>query len=221
MGQRTYSFGRFIGRVIAFQTMKITVLHAERFDQPGGFVVACTHLSHLEPAILSGLMRRRIDWMARLEFYQYGVARLLLNALGAFPVNRFGVPVKAIRTAITRAKAGTAVGIFPEGGVVHGAESVMLGGKIKLGACVVSIRAGVPIVPVAVLGTRQLVRIGPWVPPRRAKLWLIIGQPILPPVDYASRRAARLEFGERLAKEFQSLYHELRDTCNVPAEHCP
>jgi len=59
------------------------------------------------------------------------------------------------------------------------------------------------------------------VPPRRAKLWIIIGEPIEPPTGATSRRAARLEMGERLTHEFRSLYHELRDTCSVPPEHCP
>jgi len=72
-----------------------------------------------------------------------------------------------------------------------------------------------------VLGTRQLVRIGPWVPPRRAKLWIIFGEPIYPSAEAVSRREARLEMGDRLTHAFRSLYHELRDVCNVPPEHCP
>jgi len=218
MSRFVYQFGRWVGRAIGFQTMQIKLLHAERFDQPGGYVLACTHLSHLEPAIVSSLMRRKIDWMARIEFYRYRVMAAFLRSVGAFPVNRFGVPVKAIRSGIHRAQTGRIVGIFPEGGVVSGGESVLLGGSIKLGACVIAIRAGVPIVPVVVLGTPQLVRVSPWIPWRRIKLRLAFGAPIYPPTQSTSRRKARREMGEQLRSAYRALYAELCDAFEIPPE---
>ena len=218
MSRLTYSFGRLVGRVIGFQTMQVRVLHGDRMDQPGGYVLACTHLSHLEPCIISGLMHRKIDWMARIEFYKYRIAAAFLRSVAAFPVNRRGVPVKSMRSAIHRTTQGRIVGIFPEGGVVHGREAVILGGPIKLGACVIALRAGVPIVPVVVLGTPQLTRVTPWIPWRRIKLRLAFGEPIPPLNERPSRRQARREMGEQLRQAYLSLYEELCHTFDIPRE---
>src|SRR5688500_19406824 len=50
--------------------------------------------------VLTALVRRKIDWMARVEFYKYRIGAWALYAMDCFPVNRFGVPVSAIRTAV-------------------------------------------------------------------------------------------------------------------------
>ena len=116
-------------------------------ERTGGYILAVSHISHLEPFIATSLVKRKIDWMARVEFYRWRIFRPFLRAFDTFPVNRFGVPVSSIRTAINRAKSGRVVGIFPEGGVVQGKDSACRGGPIKRGACLVAMRANVPIVP--------------------------------------------------------------------------
>lgn len=219
MGCLPYFFARTIGRIIGVQTTRIKVLHAERAELSGGYVLASSHLSHLDPCVLSGLMRRKVDWMARIEFYRYRLMAIVLNALDAFPVNRAGVSVKAIRCAVQRAQQGRIVGIFPEGGVVTGAESVMLGGPIRLGACVIALRAGVPIVPVVVLGTHQMMRVTPWLPFRRIKLRIAFGEPIYPVVQSTSRRKARRELGDRLCRAYRELYAELCQTFAISPEN--
>lgn len=218
MSRLPYAIGRAVWRSFSATCMRPTILHRERLDRPGGYVLACTHLSHLEPVIVSMMARRKIDWMARLEFYRHPAAALMLRAIDAFPVNRFGVPVGSIRAAIDRAGRGRVVGIFPEGGVARGRQSVMLGGAIKAGACLVSQRAGVPIVPVAILGTEQLMSVKPWLPLGRTKLWLNVGRPLYPPVQRTSRRCTRLVYAEQLRKAFIELHRELGEAGNVQVE---
>ena len=140
---------------------------------------------------------------------------LLLHALDAFPVNRQGVSVSAIRTAIRRVQAGRVVGIFPEGGVAHGPASALCGGPIKKGACVVAYRANAPVIPVVIVGTDKLNRVSPWLPFKRARVWLNYGRPIYPDVNEKRRRVAREEMAKRLSAEFQSLFRELCDDCGI------
>jgi 1-acyl-sn-glycerol-3-phosphate acyltransferase len=113
MGQAHYVVGKFFGRWVYALSIKGVVLRPELAEREGGYVLACTHVSHLEPFLVSTIVRRKVDWMARVEFYRSRVFRWFLDRFDAFPVNRFGVPVSAIRTAIARAKAGRVVGIFP------------------------------------------------------------------------------------------------------------
>ncbi len=183
--------GKSLCRFVQFNCLKAVVLHGERAELPGGYVLACTHLSHLEPVLIGAMIRRRIDWMSRIEFYKYRVVAALLDAVDAFPVNRQGVPVKAIRTAIDRVRLGRIVGIFPEGGVVRGSDLAFRGGPIKKGACLIAHRSAAPIVPVVVLGTEKLNCIGPWLPFRRGRIWVIYGKPIDPRLSEPRRRVAR------------------------------
>lgn len=215
-----YKIGHVFGRFVFFCTMNARVVRREAVDQPGGFVLACTHLSHVDPACVSVVANRRIDWMSRLEFYQYRLGAAFMWAIGAFPVDRFGVPVSSIRTAIARASQGRIVGIFPEGRVSRGGDSICRGGPFRKGACVVALRAGVPIVPCVTLGTHKLNTVGPWLPFRRAHIWMIFGRPIQPPQGLA-RRAARDALARELQREFVSLYKELRDTHGIDDREIP
>jgi 1-acyl-sn-glycerol-3-phosphate acyltransferase len=135
--------------------------------------------------------------------------------MDAFPVNRQGVPVRAIRTAIQRVRARRIVGIFPEGGVAHVRESILRGGPIKKGACVVAYRAAAPVVPVVVVGTDRLNCVGPWLPFRRARVWMIFGRPIHPRLNEPRRRIARDLMALDVQAEFQVIYRELCSTCGI------
>ncbi len=213
---RFYKACQWASRFIKFQCVRETVLHVERVDAgvaAGGVLLACTHLSHLEPIVVSSIVRRQIRWMARIEFYQRWWGGAVLRGGGAFPVDRFGFSLPAVRRGIRLARAGYAVGVFPEGGVVKGKSSVLRGGRIKLGVCVISLRTNTPIIPVVVLGTEKLNRVPPWIPPRRARLYTAFGTPIMPPIRAGGRlsagRAEREEMGARLRAGFASTYHEL------------
>jgi len=190
------------------------VLHPERSEVPGGFVLACSHLGHLDPIVVGTLVNRKIDFMARIEFFRYHLIASALYALEGFPVNRRGINVAALRTAISRVRAGRIVGIFPEGGVVHGQESVLRGGPIKKGACVVAYRAAAAVLPVVILGTDKLNCVGPWLPFRRGRVWAIFGRMVHPRLD-KPRRIARDLMAIELQAEFQSIYRELCTSCGI------
>jgi 1-acyl-sn-glycerol-3-phosphate acyltransferase len=206
-----YRISRAGGRFTFFCTMRAHVLHAQRAEREGGYVLALTHLSHLEPMCASILSQRRIHWMTRKEFFKYRPIGAYLRACNAFRVDRQGIPVSAVREAIARARQGHAVGICPEGGVTHGAQAAIRGGAIKKGCCTVALRAGVPIAPCVMLGTDKLNRVGPWLPFKRAQIWVAYGEPIYPPAGAKSTRASREALSKVLVSSFMDLYAELRN----------
>lgn len=215
-----------IVRFVRWNTLRVHEMNPEVLDRPGAFVLACTHVSHLEPVLLGASLRRKIDWMSRLEFYKYRVVRWLLNSVGCFPVKRGGAPVSAIRNAVARLNAGRIVGIFPEGGVAKAADFVCRGGEIKAGACVISRRAGVPIIPVVFLGTHVLNAPKPWVPfrtfpPRRTPLYIAYGRPIEPVTDERSARRARERQTAALKAEYCRLYAELGERYGIDDRWIP
>jgi 1-acyl-sn-glycerol-3-phosphate acyltransferase len=158
--------------------------------------------------------------MARKEFYKYRISAWYLNAIDAFKVNRQGIPVSSIRTAVERLRLGRLVGICPEGGVVHGPSAAIRGGCIKRGVCSVAIRAGAPIVPCVMLGTHALNRVGPWLPFKHATIWVAYGEAIYPDAR-KSTRATRHALCDRIVDAYQSLYAELRRTYNISDDFTP
>jgi len=204
-----YRFVRHFAGVVFSHTLRIGALGIEAADRPGGWLLACSHISHLDPFCVSALLPRRIGWMARIEFYQRWWASTLLGWLHAFPVNRQGVPVQAIKTALARLERGDVVGLFPEGEIKDGVETVLRGGPIKRGVCLLAARSGRPVLPCVILGTERLNAVAPWLPGRRGRLWIACGD-FIEPVVGPDRRAARAEMARRIEQAFVELYARLR-----------
>jgi 1-acyl-sn-glycerol-3-phosphate acyltransferase len=203
-----YSLVTAMGRGIFFCTVNKRMLRPDIAERPGGYILALTHLGNLDPFCSCVLVRRQIRWMARKEFFRYRLTAWVLPLLGAFSVNRQGIPVSSIRRAIVHAKQGEVVGICPEGGRAMGTEAAFRGGKIKKGVCSVAIRSGVPVVPCVMLGTPDLNRVKPWLPVRRAKIWVGYGDPMTPP-EGKSTRAKREAFRTQLSAAYVKLYNEM------------
>src|SRR6266542_834156 len=97
-----YRLSRGVGRFICYCTLNLHTLNTELVQREGPFILAITHLSHLEPFVMGALVERKIDWMTRKEFYRHKLFAWYLSHVDAFMVDRQGVPVSAIRTGIAR-----------------------------------------------------------------------------------------------------------------------
>ena len=210
MHRASYAIGRGIARHIGCMFVHHRVIHGERLRHPGPYLLACTHIGHLEPALLGATMTRPVQWVARLEFYRRWWAAAALRRLGAIPVNRFGVPVSTMRESLKRLRDGEIVGIFPEGGRTHGSQQAIHGGPIKGGVCLLAERAGVPVVPVVVLGIDKMHAVQPFIPGNRTTIHTIVG----PAIEASSvqtrigRRARRQALTAGLARAFVDLNTE-------------
>jgi 1-acyl-sn-glycerol-3-phosphate acyltransferase len=213
-----YKLGRAFVGSIRLQCVREFVIGRRHMQRSGGFVIACTHLSHLEPAIVSCHTRRHITWIARVEFFRWRWLAPILKMAEALPIDRQGRSVRTIRRAIDLTRRGEIVGIFPEGGVATGTDAMFRGGTMKRGACVIAIRGNVPIVPCVVLGTEKLNRVAPWLPFKRAGVWVAYGEPIFPPPNSMHRRAARFEMAERLQREIMRTYQQLLERSGLRDE---
>jgi 1-acyl-sn-glycerol-3-phosphate acyltransferase len=210
-----YTLSRAFGKFVFTVAMNVHTLHREIPDRDGPFILALTHLSHAEPFTACILMQRQIEWMARKEFYKYRLCAWLLKAVGSFKVNRQGIPVAAMRTAVQRLNSGRVIGICPEGGVVHGPEAAIRGGQIKRGVASAALRTGAPIIPCVMLGTHELNKIRPWLPIKSGHIYVAYGHPIHPPAGAKSTRTTRRALTDQLREAYQSLYAELRHHYNI------
>lgn len=209
------------GKWVQFASIRSRIIRPDIPNRQGAYILATTHISHLEPFIASVAQRRKIDWMTRIEFFRYKVFAVALEWLDAFPVNRQGCPVSTIRTSIARLRQGRIIGICPEGGCAKGQLSVMRGGPIKRGAALLAQRTGAPIIPCAILGADKLNCVKPWIPYKRGRLWIAYGQPIVPDLHATNRKAERERISRLLTESFQSLYAEMLATFNLSDSDVP
>jgi 1-acyl-sn-glycerol-3-phosphate acyltransferase len=134
----------------------------ENLPASGGCVLACNHVSSLDPWPLGLPLwpRRWLRFMAKSELYWWPL-RLVLNGAGAFKVRRGLGDREAIELALQLARDGHVVAMFPEGtrrakGLVKRHEP-----RPRSGAARIALEAGVPLIPAAVAGTDRLLRLGP------------------------------------------------------------
>src|SRR5256886_12323463 len=197
-------------RLVFGYSSSVYVIGRENAERPGGFLLASNHISHFDPLIISGMVRRKIDWMAMAEFFPVPGLGHFLRAVDAFPAARDRADRRTIRTAIERLKSGRIVGVFPEGGIRDGARSLLEGAPLRAGASTLAHVAGVPIVPCVILGSDRLYAKRSWLPFRRTPVWIGFGKAIsnFPDLEKSSARE-RIE--TELTSAFQKIYAELRE----------
>lgn len=147
--------------------------------------------------------------MARIEFYRTWWSSALMRSMGAFPVNRQGMALSSIKKAISLVNERKVVGIFPEGEVRRDRSSILRGGTIKHGVCLISQRTGRPVVPCIVLGTEALIWLRVYRMSKPCRLWVACGDPIYPPEAGSKREFRRIMAGQ-IEKSMRALLGELR-----------
>lgn len=125
--------------------------------------------------MLSAAIPGELSFVAKGELARQGVAGPFLRRLGTLFVRRLDPKAGVEDTAaiVAAAKAGERIVSFPEGTLVR--MSGLLG--FRLGAFLAAAQAGVPVVPIAIRGTRSILRGGQWLP-RRGGISVDIGTPI-------------------------------------------
>ena len=123
----------------------------ERLPKTGGLLVLSSHQSLLDPLLLGLATNRRLSSLARSSLFTFGPFASVIAALGAVPIDRNASTVTAMRTVIQRLQKGAAVIVFPEGTRTASGQL----GDMKKGFALLAKRAGVPIVPVVIVGAYE------------------------------------------------------------------
>lgn len=149
-----YNLLRLVVRLILQTVFRWRVRGLENLPASGGLIIASNHISNLDPPLIGCALplSRRIRFMAKIELFKNPAFRWMITALGAFPVRRGLADRNAIRTAIALLEGGEVVGIFPEGTRSRTGEL----GRAEAGMGMIAVKAGVPVVPVAVTGTNKI-----------------------------------------------------------------
>jgi glycerol-3-phosphate dehydrogenase (NAD(P)+) len=126
----------------------------EYIPAEGPVIVAANHRSFLDPFVIATMARRPMYYVAKKELFMRRWQAWILNALGAFPVDRGAGDAQMIDTAKAILARGDMVLIFPEGTRVRPGAL----GRPKRGVGRLALETGAPVVPVAVIGTEAIRR---------------------------------------------------------------
>ncbi|MBQ4090043.1 MAG: 1-acyl-sn-glycerol-3-phosphate acyltransferase, partial [Clostridia bacterium] len=78
----------------------VRVTGKENLPKEGGFMMCVNHISFLDPVITVLYVKRHIRFMGKKELFSNKIVAGVLNAVGAFPVDRGRADLAAIREAI-------------------------------------------------------------------------------------------------------------------------
>lgn len=136
-------------------------------------IIVANHVNLVDSPLLGVKLGRRVYFMAKAELFSNKIISWLAYQFGAFPVTKGILNKRAGRRAAELLQTGQALIIYPEG--TRSPDGKL--GQAYPGAALLAIRQGVPIVPVGIIGTRQLT--GKWWPFHRPKIAFNIGKPFM------------------------------------------
>jgi 1-acyl-sn-glycerol-3-phosphate acyltransferase len=163
--------------------VKVAVDVAEQLEPGKPYIFAANHQSQFDIFVLQGFLGINFRWLAKKELFRVPIWGPAMRRAGYIPIDRSHgrQAIKSLGEAAQKIAAGTSVIIFPEGtrskdGKLH---------DFKAGAMVLAIKSGVPIVPVAIRGTYEILPKGELlVTP--GKVQIRLGRPI-ETKNYSSR----------------------------------
>jgi 1-acyl-sn-glycerol-3-phosphate acyltransferase len=176
-GRKQHELARLWSRWILKTTRcPVTVSGAEKLDasHPAA-IYAANHLSAMDIPVVFGCLPFQFRIIAKHELFRYPFVGGHLKRSGQIPVNRESpkAALRSLNRAVESLKGGMPLVIFPEGGrAPDGHLMPFMGGPFYA-----AIKAGVPIVPMAIVGTYEVLPMNSFhLRPRPIEL--VIGDPI-------------------------------------------
>jgi 1-acyl-sn-glycerol-3-phosphate acyltransferase len=154
-GRKQVAIARFWSRVIIrIAGVKLTIEGLEKIDPDGSYVFASNHVSYMDTPVVLGHIPVQFRFLAKKSLFSVPFLGYHLKRAGHLSVPREN-PRQALKTMAEAGRIikerGISVLIFPEGG--RSLEGLK---PFKEGAAYIALNAGVPVVPVALKGTLQV-----------------------------------------------------------------
>ncbi len=144
----------------------------EHVPRHGAAIVASNHIGLLDGPLMAAYTSRPVHVLTKQEMFSGHTGRFL-RAVGQIPLARHDVDPTAVKDCVRVLRDGGLVGIYPEGSRGDGGLHV-----VHRGAAYLALVTGVPVVPLAVFGTRERGGGVNSVPPRGARFDFVYGPPV-------------------------------------------
>ncbi|HEV7526005.1 MAG TPA: lysophospholipid acyltransferase family protein [Acidimicrobiia bacterium] len=196
-----YNFVRLIVGGGSAAAYRVRIHGREHLPAEGGYVLAPSHRSMMDIPFAAWLSRRPLRYMGKASLFRIPLAGAFFRSLGGFAVARDGTDRKALRDAMAMLQAGDVLLVYPEGTRQHGPKIQAL----QPGAAYLALRAGVPIVPVGLSGTEEILRSRRLKLPRFGRVEMVVGEPIVSPTRAGGGVVPRDQVDELTARLHDAL----------------
>jgi 1-acyl-sn-glycerol-3-phosphate acyltransferase len=154
------------------------VVGLENVPKEGAVVLASNHLSFIDSIFLPLVVDRPVVFLAKSEYFtgkglKGWASRLFLQAANQLPIDRSGGKASeaSLNTGLRVLREGSILGIYPEG--TRSPDGRLYRGRTGVARMV--LEAGVPVVPVAMIGTAEVMPIGTRLPKVR-RVGIVFGE---------------------------------------------
>lgn len=169
---------------------------AENIPDDGPVILASNHLSFSDSFFLPLMVRRRVTFLAKAEYFTTPglrglFSRVFFSAAGQVPIDRgdADAAAAALETGVRLLRRGAVLGIYPEG--TRSPDGRLYRGKT--GVARMALASGAVVVPCAMIGTERVQPTGRLIPRLRPRPGIRVGRPI----EVAHRGVAGDRFAER------------------------
>jgi 1-acyl-sn-glycerol-3-phosphate acyltransferase len=163
---------------------RIRVEGRDHIPRQGPVILAANHRSFMDSIFLPFVLRRRMTFVAKAEYFDSWKTSWFFRALGQIPIRRDGgsASERALASATDVLEEGGVFGIYPEGtrtrdGYLHRGHT---------GVARLAMRTGAPIVPVGLIGTDEVQPTDAKLPRLFRRITIKFGEPI--PAEHYARR---------------------------------
>lgn len=172
---------------------------AHHIPRTGPVLLACNHLSYLDPPVIGAAVPREVHFLARKTLFDVPILKHLIPRFNALPIDRDGGGGAGLKTTLELMNRGGALILFPEGTRSRDGQLQ----SVHPGMGLTAIKSGATVVPVRISGTfesfgrhRRF--------PRPSKIRIHFGEPI----DLTALQA-EAAVADRL--RIKAIYHEVAD----------
>ena len=173
--------------------VRVKVEGREHVPRHGAVILASNHRSFLDSIFIPLVVRRRVTFVAKAEYFDDPKTAWFFRSCGQIPIRREGgtASERALASATEVLRNGKVFGIYPEGtrtrdGLLHRGHT---------GVARLSLGCNVPIVPIGLVGTDEVQPIDSRLPKLFRHVTIRFGEPI-DPARYAGRENDRMALRE-------------------------
>lgn len=207
---------------------RVRIEGRENIPQHGPVILAANHRSFMDSLFLPLVIRRRVTFVAKAEYFDSKKTAWFFRGVGQIPIRREGgsASERALASATEVLTSGGVFGIYPEGtrtrdGYLHRGHT---------GVARLALRTGAPIVPVGMIGTDEIQATDAKLPRFFRRVTIRFGSPV-PLGHYVGREDERIvlrQITDEVMFDIQQLsgyeYHDTYATKkaeDVPVEQAP
>lgn len=141
-----YRFAKALVTPFYYLAFRVRVEGEENVPANGGIILCANHISNHDPLVVGLTAPRPVRFMAKHQLFGVPVLKHIVDALGAFPVNREKPSPASLKKSIEILQTGGCFGIFPEGTRRKGASET----RVHPGTAYLALKTGAPVIPVGI-----------------------------------------------------------------------